>query len=65
MLLGDVVRTQEQPTHPPTHTHPATIQGLFADAYRLTVKAILRLMLERRTNERTANAVRSLTQLGV
>ena len=33
-------RTQQQPIHPPTHTsrsHPATIQGLCADAHRLTV----------------------------
>ena len=53
---GVVVRTQEQPAYPPTHTHPATIQGFFADTRRLTVKAILRLvMLEHRKNERTVN----------
>ena len=39
-LPGDV-RTQQQPTHPPTNTHPATIQDFFADTHRLTVKAIL------------------------
>ena len=64
MLMGDV-RAQQQPTHPPTHTHPATIQGFFGDGRRLTVKAILTLMLEHRTDERTANVVRCLTQLGV
>ena len=64
MLMGDV-RAQQQPTHPPTHTHPATIQGFFGDRRRLTVKAILTLMLEHRTDERTANVVRCLTQLGV
>ena len=43
------------PTNP--HSHPATTQGFFADTHRLTVKAILRLILEHRTNERIANAV--------
>ena len=43
-------------SHPPTHTHLATVQGFFADTLRLTVKAILSLiMLEYRKNERTVN----------
>ena len=52
MLLGDV-RIHEQPTHPPTHTHPATLQGFLADTRRLTVKSMPRLMTEHRTNEGT------------
>ena len=52
MLLGDV-RIHEQPTHPPTHTHPATLQGFLADTLRLTVKSMPRLMTEHRTNEGT------------
>ena len=46
LLVGGVVRPQEQTTHPPTNTRPATIQGFSADAHRLTVIAILRLILE-------------------
>ena len=46
-----------QPTHPPTHTHRATIHGFFVDTNRVTVDTILRLVLEHRANERTANAV--------
>ena len=37
-------RAQQQPTRPPTHTHPGTIQGFCADTHRLPVKAILRLI---------------------
>ena len=63
MLLvgGVVVLTQQISTYPPTHTHPTTIQGFFADTNRLTMKSILRLMLAHRKNRRTANAVRTLT----
>ena len=46
LLVGGVVRPQEQTTHLPTNTRPATIQGFSADAHRLTVIAILRLILE-------------------
>ena len=55
LLVGDVVRNQYQLTHPSTNIHPATIQSFFADTHRLTVKAILRLMLEHCKNKRTAN----------
>ena len=41
-------------THPPAHSHLATTRVFFADTYRLTVTAILRLTLEHRNNERTA-----------
>ena len=35
--------------HPSTYTYPPTIQGLFADAHRLTVTAVLTRMVKRRT----------------
>ena len=56
-------RRTQQTTSPPTHTHPpilyhpATIQGFCADDNRLSMEAILRLLLEHSKNRRTANAV--------
>ena len=53
LLVGDVVTT-----HSPTNPSPPSHDSRFlVDTHRLTVKAILRLMLEQRTIERTANAV--------
>ena len=55
--MGGVVRTHQQPTHPTTNSHPATTHGFSAATHRLTLTAILGLMLERRNNGRTTNAV--------
>ena len=70
-LVGGVgVGGTNQPTHRPTHpanylpthlhpstdTHPATMQGFCADVHRLTMEAILRLLLEQSRTRRTADA---------
>ena len=47
----------DNPTLQPTHYHPGTNQGVFADEHVLTVTAILGPILEHRNIERTANAV--------
>ena len=56
LVVGDGdVKTTHQATHSPTNQHPPactyppTMQVLFADAHRLTVTAILRIMVNRRT----------------
>ena len=53
----------KQRSHPQIHTHPATILGFFAATHRLTVKAIIGLMLDHRTNENRQR--NSFTQLEV
>ena len=56
-------------SYPSTHTHPATMQGFYADVHRLTMEAIPRLLLEHSTNIRTTDVAAScsseLDQLGV